>query len=222
LLSELSRSRDRLSLKGDKKMFDWLLPEDHAISVIKSDHERLKGLFTDFENAENATARKKAVSDALTTLKLHAAMEEEIFYPAVRPHVGVEMMNEADEEHHVARLLIAEIEAGAADEGHLRAKFAVLTESVRHHIDEEEQQVLPKAQEMKIDFEALGRQMIARRGELMRTGIPEDAEHTMVEKTGKKADTPAKRSVAATKRKRAPARRKAAAGSTASKRRARR
>jgi hypothetical protein len=59
LLSELSRSRDRLSLKGDKKMFDWLLPEDHAISVIKSDHERLKGLFTDFENAENATVERK-------------------------------------------------------------------------------------------------------------------------------------------------------------------
>jgi hypothetical protein len=172
-------------------MFDWLLPEDHAISVIKSDHEKLKGLFEAFNKAENAADRKKIVSEALTVLKLHAAMEEEIFYPAIRSHVGVEKMNEADEEHHVARVLIAEIDAGAADEGHLHAKFTVLSENVRHHIQEEEDQVLSKAREMKIDFEALGLRMISLRGELLRTGIPDDAEHVMVARAGKRDDTPA-------------------------------
>jgi hypothetical protein len=204
-------------------MFDWLLPEDHAISVIKSDHDRLKKLFDDYKAADKPADRKKIVEDALNTLKLHSAMEEEIFYPAIRPHVGVQMMNESDEEHHVARLLIAEIDTHAGDPGHLDAKFTVLAESIRHHIDEEEEQVLPKAQEMKIDFEALGRQMIALRGGLLRTGIPDDAEHMMVTKTGKKDDTPARAARKSTakhaKRKAAPARKKAAGGSGTSKRR---
>jgi hypothetical protein len=218
-------------------MFDWLLPEDHAISVIKADHEKLKTLFDDYKGADKAADKRKIVEETLTTLKLHAAMEEEIFYPAVRPHVGVQQMNEADEEHHVARVLVAEIDANAGDQGHLDAKFTVLAESIRHHIEEEEEQVLPKAQEVKIDFEALGRQMIALRGNLMRTGIPDDAEHQMVAKTGKKDDTPAKASAKSSakksaarkapakhattaKRKTTSARRKATAASTSSKRRA--
>jgi len=206
-------------------MFDWLLPEDHAISVIKSDHDRLKNWFDEYEAADKPAERKKIVADVLMALKLHAAMEEEIFYPAVRPHVGAEQMNESDEEHHVARVLVAELDAHAGDSGHLDAKFTVLMENIRHHIDEEEEQVLPKAQEMKIDFEALGRQMIARRGELLRTGVPDDAEHMMVARTGKQDDTPAKAARKASprksatkhvtaKRKRAPARRKSAAAST--------
>jgi len=182
-------------------MFDWLLPEDHAISVIKSDHDRLKQLFDEYQATDKSVDKKKIVEDVLMTLKLHSAMEEEIFYPAVRPHVGSQMMNEADEEHHVARVLIAELDAHAGDPGHLDAKFTVLAENIKHHINEEEEQVLPRAREMKIDFEALGRQMIARRGELLRTGVPADAEHMMIAKTGKKDDTPAKNSSARNSRK---------------------
>src|SRR5262249_44565237 len=107
-------------------MFEWLMPEDHAISVIKSDHDRLKHLFDEYESSDKNIDRKKIVEDVLMTLKLHSAMEEEIFYPAVRPHVGVSQMNESDEEHHVARVLIAELDNHAGDQGHLDAKFRVL------------------------------------------------------------------------------------------------
>jgi hemerythrin superfamily protein len=219
-------------------MFDWLLPEDHAISVIKADHDRLKELFSEYESSDKSAEKKRIVEDTLKILKLHAAMEEEIFYPAVRPHVGVQMMNEADEEHHVARVLIAELDAQAGDPGHLDAKFTVLAENIRHHINEEEEQVLPKAQEMSVDFERLGREMIALRGELLRTGVPDDAEHLMLAKAGKKDDTPAKTTKAtarkhtakhatakkhvAAKKKPAPARRKAAASPSSKKRAARR
>ena len=80
-------------------------------------------------------------------MKLHAAIEEDIFYPTVRKHVGKDLMNEADEEQHVARLLIAELDANAAPD-HRHAKFTVLAESVRHHIREEESEMLPKAKEL--------------------------------------------------------------------------
>ena len=89
-------------------------------------------------------ARKtKIIDQALTELKIHAILEEEIFYPTVRAHVGRDIMNEADEEHHVAKVLIAELDAVDAKNDHRDAKFTVLAESVRHHIREEETEMLP-------------------------------------------------------------------------------
>ncbi len=131
------------------------------------------------------------MDQALTELKLHAILEEEIFYPTVRAHVGKDIMNEADEEHHLAKVLIAELDTVDAKNDHRDAKFTVLAESVRHHIREEENEVLPKAKEMSIDFEALGQRMLARKKELLKEGIPTDAEHRMVAETHGRADSPA-------------------------------
>jgi hypothetical protein len=168
-----------------------ILPETHAIAIILKDHDKVKDLFEQFEKAETAAQREKIVTAAVTELKIHAVIEEEIFYPTVRKHVGKDLMNEADEEHHVARVLIAELDATGRENDHRDAKFKVLAESVRHHIKEEENEVLPKAKELKIDFEALGRQILDRKAELKEDGVPADAEHAMVSKAGGRADTPA-------------------------------
>ncbi|MDP9054233.1 MAG: hemerythrin domain-containing protein [Acidobacteriota bacterium] len=170
-------------------MFDWLLPEDHAIAILKKDHERVKQLFKAFEKAKGS-AKKKIVRQAVTELKIHALLEEEIFYPAVRSHVGNQLMNEADEEHHIAKVLIAELDRGVPAD-HQDAKFTVLSESVRHHIGEEESEMLPKAAELKIDFEALGRKMLARKAELIKKGIPADTEHAVVAMAAGRTDSPA-------------------------------
>ena len=92
---------------------------------------------------------------------------------------------------HVARVLIAELDATGRENDHRDAKFKVLAESVRHHIKEEENEVLPKAKDLKIDFEALGQQSLDRKEELKEDGIPADAEHAMVRKVHGRADTPA-------------------------------
>jgi hypothetical protein len=93
-------------------MFDWLLPEKHAIAILKKDHDAVKALFDEFEKAEPPAAKEKIIDQAVTALKMHAVLEEEIFYPTVRAHVGNKLMNEADEEHHVAKVLIAELDRG--------------------------------------------------------------------------------------------------------------
>jgi hemerythrin-like domain-containing protein len=172
-------------------MFDWMLPEDHAIALLKKDHDSVKALFEAFEKAKIPVARQKIAAQAVTELKIHAVLEEEIFYPAVRAHVGSKLMNEADEEHHVAKVLIAELDTVTDRNDHRDAKFTVLSESVRHHIKEEENEVLPKARELKMDFEALGRRMLNRKKELLQNGIPADSEHAMVEASGGRADSPA-------------------------------
>jgi len=90
-------------------------------------------------------------------------------------------MNEADEEHHVARMLIAELDANAAPD-HRFAKFTVPAESVRHQIKEEAKE---------LDIEALGQQVLDREKDLKQNGIPADAEHAMVVKANGKGDSPA-------------------------------
>src|SRR3954466_5813957 len=143
-------------------MFEFLTTNP-AVALLKADHDRVKELFDRFEAARSRPEKLKIVRTALVELQVHAAIEEEMFYPAVRRPVGKEIMNEADEEHHVAKLLIAELDAMDGSESHFDAKFQVLSENVRHHIEEEEGEMLPRAQEVNLDFAALAEKMTARK-----------------------------------------------------------
>jgi hypothetical protein len=146
--------------------------ERNAVEILRQDHTDLLDLFDRFEIAAEKGQRKQIVADVIQVLKAHAAMEEEIFYPCVRWDVGDKIMNEAEEEHHVAKLLVAELEKMTGDEARFDAKFRVLAESVRHHIAEEDDHMLPQAAKADIDFEALGGEMLARREELLDKGFP--------------------------------------------------
>src|SRR5579864_8948943 len=168
-------------------MFDFLTTNP-ALALLKKDHDTVKDLFDKFEKADGRPAKKKIVKQALTQLKVHAAIEEEIFYPAVRKPVGKDIMNEAGEEHHVAKVLIAELEGMSGREDHYDAKFTVLSENVRHHIKEEENEVFPKANKADIDFDALSKAMSQRKASLLAKGVPPTAEEAMVASTHGKDD----------------------------------
>lgn len=177
-----------------------LLPKKHAIAILLKDHDTVKALFSRFERAKSAAEKERIIDQALMELKIHASIEEDIFYPTVRQHVGADVMHEADEEHHVARVLIAELDGNGRGGDHRHAKFTVLAESVRHHIKEEEGEMLPRAKALDVDFEALGDEMRRRQALLRKQGVPDDAEHRMVAGARGRADTPAN---AARRRKRA-------------------
>ena len=170
-------------------MLELLMPKNHAVAILLEDHKALKQLFKGFKDAKTKPAREKIIREAVTILKLHAAMEEEIFYPAVRAGVGPEVMNEADEEHHVAKVLVAELDAIFDD--HREARFTVLSELVKHHIKEEERMMLPKAMLAKADFVKLGELMLERRAELVAKGAPPDREAKMVQAMHGRGDSPA-------------------------------
>jgi hypothetical protein len=178
-------------------MFDFF-KTNPAAAMLKQDHTKVKALFDEFEKAKTRAARKKIVRQALQELEVHAAIEEELFYPAVRKTVEKDVMNEADEEHHVAKLLIAELNTMDGSESHFDAKFIVLAENVRHHIQEEENEMLPVAQKAKLDFNALAEKMAKRKEHLLKHGVPEVGEVQMVKASRGKGDSPAK----AAKRKR--------------------
>jgi hypothetical protein len=171
-------------------MFNFL-KANPAVDLLKADHTKVKGLFDQFADAKTRAAKVKIVRQALAELKVHAAIEEELFYPAVRKPIGKEIMNEADEEHHVAKLLIAELDTMDGSESHFDAKFHVLAENVRHHIEEEENEMLPKAKGMKVDFEALAERMLQRKEKLLAEGVPPVGEDAMVKASHGKGDSSA-------------------------------
>ncbi len=174
-------------------MFDWLPSEENnAISMLKRDHDNVKALFDQFEKAERKAEKQKIVKQAIEELRIHSTLEEELFYPAIREQLKNGVMNEADEEHHVAKVLIAELDAMKGDDDHFDAKFTVLAESVRHHIKEEENDMLPKARDLKVDFHALGEKMERRKAELKAHGLPPTAEDAMIRKVHGRADSPAR------------------------------
>lgn len=195
-------------------MFDWMLPEKHAIAILKADHDKVKDLFDRFERAEHAAEKEDLIQQAVAELKMHAIIEEEIFYPAVRKHVGTDIMNEADEGHHVARVLIAELDARSGGGDHREAKFQVLAENVRLHVKEEEDEMLPKAKDLDIDFVKLGERMLKRKQEMQERGIPSDAEHTMVAAVHGKGDSPAQKAAVRKTAKKTVARRSAKSASS--------
>jgi len=166
----------------------------NAIAGLKADHQNVKTLFDDFENTDDRAMKTTIVNEALEELSLHATLEEELFYPAVRQSIQDEhgVMNEADEEHHVAKILIAELEEMDGSDSHYDAKFTVLAENVRHHIKEEEEDMFPKAQTTNIDFEALGEEMRGRKEELLSQGMAATDEADMVAKSKGQGDSPAK------------------------------
>ena len=123
-----------------------------ATTLLKKDHLKVKELFKRFESAgDRAAQTKQRLFDEIKAdLDAHAAIEEEIFYPAmqaVRSKEVQDLVLEAIEEHKVVKTLLKEIaELTPADE-EFDAKMKVLKENVEHHADEEEEEMFPQAEE---------------------------------------------------------------------------
>lgn len=142
-------------------------PKD-AVALLRADHTKVQGLFDDFEKTRSDSKKEKLAQQICMELKVHAAIEEEIFYPAARQAIKDEdMLDEAEVEHASARQLIAEIESGSPGEEKWDAKVTVLGEYIKHHVKEEQNEMFPKVRKTKLDLAALGEQMSARKQELL-------------------------------------------------------
>ncbi|CUS39775.1 hemerythrin domain-containing protein [Candidatus Nitrospira nitrificans] len=134
-----------------------------VIEMLKEDHEKVKGLFEEFESAEGKEQADIAAT-AIMELEVHADLEEKLIYPAIREHIDEdEKMNEALEEHHLVHVLIKELKKLKPHDAVFQAKFKVLAELVKHHIEEEEGEMLPAAQKSDIDWEALEAAVLKRK-----------------------------------------------------------
>jgi hypothetical protein len=160
-------------------------PQD-GLQLLAADHRKVEDLFEKFEGASGASAKEKLVREICLELKVHAQIEEEIYYPAIRGKVEEDALDEAYVEHDGAKLLINELEAATPDEDYYDAKVKVLSEMIEHHVKEEEKQrdnLFQQTRAADIDLEALGAQLAARKAELLAMaesqGLPPAEPHTL-------------------------------------------
>jgi len=143
-----------------------------AIAMLKQDHRKVAQLFKQFEtlgDADDAVEEKASiVKQICTELKVHAQLEEEIFYPAAREAIDEEdLIDDAEAEHADAKELITQLESLQPDDDDYDEKVKLLNEEIDHHVDEEEGEIFPKVAEARVDTKILGQRMKKRKAELM-------------------------------------------------------
>ena len=149
--------------------------EKDACDLLDADHRAVKKMFKEYEELTKSRGRSVAqkkmdlARQICHELTVHAQIEEEIFYPALRAAIkDTDLLAEAEVEHQTAKDLIAQIEGmGEADEM-FDAKVKVLGEYIDHHVKEEKGEMFPKARAArKLDLVSMRDELMARKEELM-------------------------------------------------------
>ena len=139
-----------------------------ATALLRADHKVVSGLFAEYEKARSPVKKQQLVSQICTELTVHAQVEEEIFYPAVKAALkDKELIPEATVEHSTLKELIAQVEGVEPDGEMFDAKIKVLSEYVKHHVKEEHNEIFPKAKASRLDMVELGARLAERKAELL-------------------------------------------------------
>ena len=153
---------------------------ENPITIIKKDHKIVEGLFKEYEAlGDRAYEAKSKLSDKIIDeLMRHAKMEEKLYYPRLKDAFnkeGDKLVEEAEAEHHAAKVTMAEIKMLSSDNPQFEAKMTVLREMIEHHVKEEEEEMLPKSEKelSKEQLEEIGKEMME---------FKEDADKSIVEK----------------------------------------
>ena len=131
-----------------------------AIALLQHDHQEVERLFRQFEKLTERAhkSKQRIVARVIGELAIHAAIEEMIFYPAARTAAlkatvrtlkeAADTVLESLEEHHIVKWTLSELEKMKPEDERFDAKFKVLAESVRHHVEEEEKELFPKVRRL--------------------------------------------------------------------------
>jgi hemerythrin superfamily protein len=149
----------------------------NAIDLLKRDHDDVDKLFSQYEDIKDGdddADKELLVAQICDALTVHAQIEEEIFYPAARRALdqdeGKDLLDEAAVEHQTLKDLITRLEAAPNDDPLYDAGVKVLSEYVKHHVKEEENELFPKCKSSQMDLDAVGSQLDDRKAELTQQG----------------------------------------------------
>jgi hemerythrin-like domain-containing protein len=143
-----------------------------VIKMLTEDHKKVKKMFQQFEKMkeeddQDMEAKQMLVETCCAELTVHAQLEEELFYPALRDAIDdMDMLDEAEVEHASAKQLISELSSMQPGDELYDAKFTVLGEYVKHHIEEEEKELFPKAKKAELDLQAMAEEARERKQEI--------------------------------------------------------
>jgi hemerythrin-like domain-containing protein len=143
-----------------------------AVTLLKDDHDTLKKILNDLDSTteRGVKTREELFTRMRRELEVHEAIEEEIFYPALKEHPRAkDLVLEAYEEHNVVDMVMAEIQDTPYDDETWGAKLTVMKENIEHHIEEEEGEMFPQARDVfeRSELQELGDRMQARKDELL-------------------------------------------------------
>jgi hemerythrin superfamily protein len=136
-----------------------------ATKLLRQDHQTVEKLFKRFEQAGDRAykSKRKIVDDVIRELSIHAAIEEQVFYPGVRAAAKKQedLVLESLEEHHIVKWVLSELEGMDPKDERFDAKVTVLIENVRHHVKEEEQEMFPSVRKAlsRKELEELGERL---------------------------------------------------------------
>ena len=156
---------------GEESEDDDLVEQD-AVSLLSGDHAEVKQMFEEYRQLVEGYAgedrRGELAGRICSALTVHAEIEEDIFYPAMRDSIDDDLLlDQAEVEHASAKDLIEQIESMDPGDTLFDAKVLVLAEYVEHHVQEEEGQMFPKCRRAKMDLAGLAEQLAERKSELM-------------------------------------------------------
>ena len=141
-----------------------------ALTMLEKDHKLVSSMFRQYERSSDDDEKQEILQRVCAALTAHAQLEEELFYPALREAFGEddhELLDEATVEHDVVKTLIGQLEDAEAGDEMVGAKVKVLSEYVKHHVQEEEDEIFPKAKRAKdLDLDELATRMEARKVEI--------------------------------------------------------
>ena len=149
-----------------------------AITMLKTDHDRVRKLLNELESTteRGVKTREELFATIKGELTVHEAIEEEIFYPALKSHPKAQdIVLEAYEEHHVVDLLMSELESLDVADETWGAKAVVMKENIEHHIEEEEGEMFKQARRVfdRQELDDLGARMAERKTSAQKElGIP--------------------------------------------------
>jgi hemerythrin superfamily protein len=133
-----------------------------AVALLRNDHRQIEGLFKKFEATRNSRTKGRIRDNLVRELSIHASIEEELLYPAADERARQKgLVLESLEEHHLVKVLLAEIDGMNPEDERFEAKVHVLMENVLHHAKEEEEELLPKVRQVlsRSELIELGEQM---------------------------------------------------------------
>jgi hypothetical protein len=145
----------------------------NALTLLEDDHKKMRKLLDELESTteRGVKTREELYATIKGELLVHEAIEEEIFYPALKEHPKAEdIVLEGYEEHHVVDTVMAELEGLPVDDETWGPKAKVMKENVEHHMEEEEGEMFKQARAVfdRDELEALGERMAARKAEAQR------------------------------------------------------
>ncbi|MCW5822352.1 MAG: hemerythrin domain-containing protein [Cyanobacteria bacterium TGS_CYA1] len=165
-----------------------------AIWLLKQDHRKVEELFKDFESSRTTNQKYQLIQQIIKELDVHTRVEEKLLYPILAKE-DKEKNGEANEEHHVVKLVLEELAQANGSEPNLKSKVKVLSEIVKHHVKEEENGIFQIIERSGADMDELGQKIAKEKTRLMNEDSNSKAKKPLP-KSAKKAKVVAKKAPA--------------------------